>query len=180
MASYHHIAYKNEFWESLTRRKATTKRNTLSHPLTRLNQKSCPKIPSNYDSHKSPVLILNLEFNHLLEILESYLPLWYFEFPQFSHRFRLKPQISQVARSVQKLEFHRHPQFSEIIAPESLVGLRVMGIHQKDEKDFYDVGIEGFLRLHWNWGQKFRFLRMLNSVQNKISAARPTLKTHNC
>jgi hypothetical protein len=54
-----------------------------------------------------------------------------------------------------------------------------MDNRQKDEKVSYDVGIECFLRLHLNWSQKSRFLRMRNSVQNKILAARPTLKSHN-
>jgi hypothetical protein len=46
----------------------------------------------------------------------------------------------------------------------------------KAAKVSYDVGIKRFLILHSNWGQNFRFLRMLNSVQNRISAALPTLK----
>jgi hypothetical protein len=81
----------------LTQRKATTKRTTLSHPLTRLNRKSCPKIPSTSDSHKSPILIRNLEFKHLLKSIGSPLPFGYFEFPPFSLGIGLKPQISQVS-----------------------------------------------------------------------------------
>jgi hypothetical protein len=160
MSSYHHIAYKNEFWEYLTQQKATTKRYPLSHPLTQLNQKSCSKIPSTYDSNKSPVLIQNLEFNHLLESLGSPLPLWYFEFPQFSLGFRLKPQVSHVSSFCSET--------------------RISSSHwQLLEKFSYNVGIEGFLRLHLMWGQKSRIIRMLNSVQNRISAARPNLKNHN-
>jgi hypothetical protein len=77
--------------------KATTKRTTLSHPLAWLNRKSCHEIPLTFNSRKSLVLSQNLEFNHLLESLGSYLQLWYFEFPQFALGFRLKPQISQVS-----------------------------------------------------------------------------------
>jgi hypothetical protein len=51
-----------------------------------------------------------------------------------------------------------------------------MGNRQKLEKFIYDVGIEGFLRLHSNWGEKSRFLKMLNFDQNRISAARSNLK----
>jgi hypothetical protein len=47
-----------------------------------------------------------------------------------------------------------------------------MDSHQKYEKLSYDIGIEVFLRLHLNPGEKFRFLRMLNSAQNRILAAR--------
>jgi hypothetical protein len=45
-----------------------------------------------------------------------------------------------------------HRQLSEIITPQSLVGLRNMGGRQKAEKVSYDVGITGFLRLQLNWG----------------------------
>jgi hypothetical protein len=43
---------------------------------------------------------------------------------------------------------------------------------RKPEKAIYDVVIEGFFRLHSNWGQTFRFLRMLNTVQRRISVVR--------
>jgi hypothetical protein len=49
----------------------------------------------------------------------------------------------------------------------------------KAEKVNYDVDIESFLRLHSVWGQNSRFLRLLNSAQNRISAARSTSKNHN-
>jgi hypothetical protein len=51
------------------------------------------------------------------------------------------------------------------------IGIWCINSHRKDENVNYDVGIEGFLILLSNWGQTFRFLRMRNSVQNKISAA---------
>jgi hypothetical protein len=69
-------------------------------------------------------------------------------------------------------------QLSEIVTPKSLVELRHMGSRWKAEKVIYDIGIEGLLRLHLNLGQKFRFLRTLNSVQNKILAAQQISKNH--
>jgi hypothetical protein len=39
-----------------------------------------------------------------------------------------------------------------------------MGNRQKADQVRYDVCIEGFQRLYSNWGQKFKFLMMLNSV----------------
>jgi hypothetical protein len=52
-------------------------------------------------------------------------------------------------------------------------------MHRKGEKLSYNIGIEGFLIWHSNRGQKSIFLRILNSVQNGISATPPTLKNHN-
>jgi hypothetical protein len=52
------------------------------------------------------------------------------------------------------------------------IGIRRVNSLQNVEKVSYDVGIERFLRLHTNLGQKFKYLRMLSSVQNRISAAR--------
>jgi hypothetical protein len=72
-----------------------------------------------------------------------------------------------------------HQRLPEIVNPESLVGLRHMGSRRKAEKVGYDVGIEGLLIWYSNWGQKFIFLMTLNSVQNRISAAWPTSKSHN-
>jgi hypothetical protein len=43
--------------------------------------------------------------------------------------------------------------------------------HRKGEKLIYNIGVEGFLRWYSDRGQKSIFLRMLNSVQNRISAA---------
>jgi hypothetical protein len=43
--------------------------------------------------------------------------------------------------------------------------------HRKGEKLSYNIGIEGFLRWYSDRGQKSIFLRMLSSVQNRISAA---------
>jgi hypothetical protein len=68
------------------------------------------------------------------------------------------------ARSVQKLEFQRHPQLLKIITPEPLAALGCVNNRQKTEKVSYDVDIEGFLRLHLNWSQKLRILRIFNSV----------------
>jgi hypothetical protein len=48
----------------------------------------------------------------------------------------------------------------------------------KDEKLSYNISIEGVLRWHLYRGKKFIFHRMLNSVQNRISAAQPTLKNY--
>jgi hypothetical protein len=41
-------------------------------------------------------------------------------------------------------------------------------MHREAKKAIYDVGMEGFLRLHSDWDQKFRFLRKCNSVQTRI------------
>jgi hypothetical protein len=77
--------------------KSYNQKTTLCHPLIWLNRKSCSKIPSISDSHKSPLLSRNLEFNHLLESLGSPLPVWYFELTQFSLGCRLKFQFSQTS-----------------------------------------------------------------------------------
>jgi hypothetical protein len=52
-------------------------------------------------------------------------------------------------------------------------------MRRKGEKLIYNIGIECFLGWYSDRGQKFIFLRMLISVQNRISAARQTLKNHN-
>jgi hypothetical protein len=51
------------------------------------------------------------------------------------------------------------------------IGIRHINSLRKVEEVIYDVDIEVLLRLHSNLGQKFRYLRMLSSVQNRISAA---------
>jgi hypothetical protein len=51
--------------------------------------------------------------------------------------------------SVQTCISSSHRQISEIVTPQSLVGLRHMSNCQKAEKVSYDVGIEGFLRCHF-------------------------------
>jgi hypothetical protein len=50
---------------------------------------------------------------------------------------------------------------------------------QKVEKVIYEVGIGSFLRLHSIWGQKLRFRRGPDSVQDRISVGRLTSKGHN-
>jgi hypothetical protein len=47
---------------------------------------------------------------------------------------------------------------------------------RKGEKLRYNIGIEEFLRWYSDRGQKSIFLRMLNSAQNRISAAGQILK----
>jgi hypothetical protein len=59
------------------------------------------------------------------------------------------------------------------------IEVRCLNSHRKDEKVRYDVGIKGFQILHSNWSQTFRYLRLRNSAQNRISAVWPTLKSHN-
>jgi hypothetical protein len=51
-------------------------------------------------------------------------------------------------------------------------------MHRKAEKFIQNAMIASFLRLDWLWGQKFGYLKMLSFVQNRISAARSTSKTH--
>jgi hypothetical protein len=99
-------------------------------------------------------------------------------FLRFHLELDLNYKLVRKTRSTQKLKFQRHPQLSEIITPESLVGLKLMGSCQKYVKVFYNIGVEGFLTLHSNWSQTFRYLRMRNSVQKRILAARSTLKSH--
>jgi hypothetical protein len=75
-----------------------------------------------------------MEFDHLLESFGRPLPLWYFEFPQFSFGIRLKPQISQV---------------SSFCIETGILALGALGCvnnHRKTKKVSYNVGIEGFLR----------------------------------
>jgi hypothetical protein len=43
----------------------------------------------------------------------------------------------------------------------------------------HNAMIACFLRLDWLWGEKFRYLKMLSFVQNRISAARSTSQTCN-
>jgi hypothetical protein len=84
-------------------------------------------------------------------------------------------QISQLLQPLHPVHNRissSHRQLSEIITPESLVGLRCMGSRQKAEKVSWDVAIEGFLRWYLNWVQNRRFLIMLKSAHNRILAAR--------
>jgi hypothetical protein len=89
--------------------KITAKRTILNRSLNWLNLKTSQKLPSTSDSHKSLILSQNLEFNHLSESLESPLPLWYFEFPHFSHGIRLKPQIIQASSICPETEISATP-----------------------------------------------------------------------
>jgi hypothetical protein len=50
---------------------------------------------------------------------------------------------------------------------------------QKVEKVIYEVGIESLLRLHSIWSRKLRFCRTPDSVQDRISGAQSTSKSHN-
>jgi hypothetical protein len=88
------------------------------------------------------------------------------------------PKVDWLVHSVQTRISSIHQQIPTIITPESLIGSSQLGSLRKAKKVGYDVGIEGFLRWLLNWSQNCRFIRMLNSVQNRISAARPTSKSH--
>jgi hypothetical protein len=68
-------------------------------------------------------------------------------FLRFHLELDLHYKLVRSARSAQKLKFQRHPQLSEIITPESLVGFRLMGSRRKAEEVCYNIGVEGFLRL---------------------------------
>jgi hypothetical protein len=89
--------------------KMTAKRITLNRSLNRLNLKTGQKLLSSSDSHKSLVLSQTLEFNHLSESLGSSLPVWYFEFPQFSLGIRIKYQISHVSSFCPETEISATP-----------------------------------------------------------------------
>jgi hypothetical protein len=171
-AYYHGIAYSYCIMKSALRTinstKITKKRITLIHSLNWLNLKIYQKLPSTSNSHKFFFLIQNLEFNHF----------YILSFLSFHLEKDSNLKLVRSVRSVQELKFQRHRQLSNIITPESLVGLRHVSNRRKDEKVIYDVGIECFLILHLNWSQKSRFPSMLNYVQNRIPAARPTLKSH--
>jgi hypothetical protein len=65
--------------------------------------------------------------------------------------------------------------------PRIVTFVRFIGIgrrnsRRRDEIVIYHVCIEGFLIWHVNWGRKSRFLRMLHTVQNRISAAQSDFK----
>jgi hypothetical protein len=57
------------------------------------------------------------------------------------------------------------------------IRIRCINSRQKAEKVSYDAGIEGLLILQSHLGQNFRFLKMHNSVQNCIPAARFNIQT---
>jgi hypothetical protein len=61
-----------------------------------------------------------------------------------------------------------------IFVPLNRVSVKM---RRKYEKVSYNVHIEGFLILHSNWGQKFRFLTMLNFIHNRVLATRLIWKT---
>jgi hypothetical protein len=89
--------------------------------LNRLYQSSCQNLLSTSDNHHFPILIRNLEFNHLSESLGNPLQLLYSEFPQVSHGKRPKPQFSQVRLFCPKIENSINtPQLSEVITLELL------------------------------------------------------------
>jgi hypothetical protein len=54
-----------------------------------------------------------------------------------------------------------------------------MGSRRKARKVGYDVGFGRFLRLHSIWREKSGFHGTLDSVQDRVSAARSTSKSHN-
>jgi hypothetical protein len=98
------------------------------------------------------------EFPPSLESWLNSLWPWCSELPQISHQISSNSDVNKLLHSVQTRIFSSHWQLSMIITPGSLVGLRDMGSQQKPKKLSYDVGIEGFLIWHSNWGQKFRLL----------------------
>jgi hypothetical protein len=66
-----------------------------------------------------------------------------------------------------------------IITSSLFIGFECMSIEWKVERVNYEFGIESFLGFYLCLGQKFRFLRLLQSAQSRIPAARPTSKLHN-
>jgi hypothetical protein len=62
--------------------------------LNQLHLSSCQNLLSTSNGHKFLILIQNLEFTHLLEILRDPPPLWYSEFPRLSPGTRPKLRIS--------------------------------------------------------------------------------------
>jgi hypothetical protein len=96
---------------------------------------------------------------------------YWFPFRRWS-RFR----ITQVTSCCPKQNFSSNRQLPEIITLKLLILWGWIDNHWKDEKVSYDVSIEGFLWLHSIWGKNFRILRMYNSAQQKISAARLIFK----
>jgi hypothetical protein len=74
------------------------------------------------------------------------------------------PEVDWLLHSVQTGISSIHRQLPMVITPLSLVKSRQTGSRQKSEKVGYDVGIEGFLRWHLNWGQSRIFLKMFNSA----------------
>jgi hypothetical protein len=120
--------------------------------------------------HGSFIQFQSSEFPPSLESLWNALWPWSSELPPCfkwaqilksrSYSIRFKPEFPAATDN-----------FSTVITPESLIGLRHMGSRQEAEKVSYDVGIEGFLRWLLNWGQNRRFLIMFNFTQNRTSAA---------
>jgi hypothetical protein len=84
----------------------------------------------------------------------------------------------QITSYCPKQNFSSNCQLSEITTLKLLTLWGWVNSHRKAEKVNYDVSVEGFLRLHSNWDQKFRFLRMLLLVQNRFFSS--LINIQNC
>jgi hypothetical protein len=115
------------------------------------------------------VICLNLEFKHSLEGYEVLCNCSIQRFRKFQFEIWSNFRISQVTPFCLEQKFQQHPSISEIITPEPLGALGCVNDRWKYKKVNNNVGIEGFLRLHFNWSQKMRILKMLNSVQKRIA-----------
>jgi hypothetical protein len=74
----------------------------------------------------------------------------FFKVFQVSFRMWSNFKLLKSLHSVQNRIFGNHWQISEIITPESIVGLMHMSNHRKAEKVSYNICIEGFLRWYSN------------------------------
>jgi hypothetical protein len=143
------------------------------------NSSHISRILSTLTLHRSFVRYQSSEFPPYLESLYNSLHLWYSKLHQISLQLSPNSEIDKLLPLVQTRISSSQRQLSTIKTLGSLVRLSHLSNRQKVEKVRYNVGIEGFLRWHLDWGQKSSFLRMLNFIQNRILAARPTSKSLN-
>jgi hypothetical protein len=133
-------------------------------------------ILSNSTLHSSFIQYRDSEFPLSLRILWNSLWLRYSEFLQILLSLSSNFEVDKLCHSVQIRISSSHLQISETITAELLARFWCMSNCRKFEKVSYNVGIESFLILYWIWGQKFRFLRLLNFAQDRNSSSLVKLK----
>jgi hypothetical protein len=162
-----------------TQWKLMTQRNTLNRSLNQPNRKTISRKTLISNSTNLLIPPRNIEFKYLSESLGSSLWLGFQSFLSFHFEDGQNFELLKSLHSVQKQISISHWQLSEIVTPESLVGLRHMGNRWKFEKVIYDVGIQVFLRLHSKLGSNIQISQDAKFCPEQNFSHPINFKSHN-
>jgi hypothetical protein len=122
--------------------------------------------------HGSFVRYRSSELPSSLESLYNSPRLQYLEFSKILLQLHSNSEVKKSRHSVQIKIFSSSQQLSVIATPESLIRLRHMGSHRKDEKVSRNVGMGGFQRWHLNWAHVADFSEC--SILSRTEFQQPT------